>query len=44
MDGYLRLGYGERPDYLRAGLERVHDLLSSLPVSHAPGQPVPSGH
>ncbi len=33
MDGYLRVGYGERPDYLRAGLERVHDLLSTLPLS-----------
>lgn len=30
MDGYLRLGYGERPEYLRAGLDRVHDLLGSL--------------
>jgi aspartate/methionine/tyrosine aminotransferase len=27
MDGYLRIGFGERPDYLRAGLSRVHDLL-----------------
>jgi aspartate/methionine/tyrosine aminotransferase len=32
MDGYLRLGYGERPEYLRAGLDRLHDLLVSLPV------------
>ena len=30
MDGYLRLGYGERPDYLRQGLERLHALLSGL--------------
>jgi aspartate/methionine/tyrosine aminotransferase len=30
MDGYLRLGFGERPDYLRQGLERLHALLSSL--------------
>jgi aspartate/methionine/tyrosine aminotransferase len=33
MDGYLRVGYGERPDYLRAGLERLHDLLVSLSAS-----------
>lgn len=31
MDGYLRLGYGERPDYLRAGLDRLHELLASVP-------------
>jgi aspartate/methionine/tyrosine aminotransferase len=30
MDGYLRLGFGERPDYLRDGLERLHSLLNSL--------------
>lgn len=30
MDGYLRLGFGERPDYLREGLDRLHSLLSSL--------------
>jgi aspartate/methionine/tyrosine aminotransferase len=30
MDGYLRLGFGERPDYLRQGLERLHALLSAL--------------
>ena len=30
MDGYLRLGFGERPDYLRQGLERLHSLLISL--------------
>jgi aspartate/methionine/tyrosine aminotransferase len=38
MDGYLRLGYGERPDYLRQGLERTHSLLASLPVGGARGQ------
>ncbi len=31
MDGYLRLGFGEPPDYNRAGLDRLRDLLSSLP-------------
>ena len=30
MDGYLRLGFGERPDYLRSGLERLHALLTTL--------------
>ena len=30
MDGFLRLGYGERPEYLRQGLERLHALLSEL--------------
>jgi len=30
MDGYLRVGYGERAEYLRAGLERVHEVLTSL--------------
>jgi aspartate/methionine/tyrosine aminotransferase len=33
MDGYLRIGFGERPDYLRQGLERLHDLLTSLPLA-----------
>ena len=32
MDGYLRLGFGERPDYLKQGLERLHQLLSVLPA------------
>lgn len=35
MDGYLRLGFGERPEYLQAGLERVHSLLSALSDAHA---------
>ena len=35
MDGYLRLGFGERPDYLRQGLDRVHALLASLSDAHA---------
>jgi hypothetical protein len=30
MDRYIRLGYGERLDYLRQGLDRLHSLLSSL--------------
>jgi aspartate/methionine/tyrosine aminotransferase len=32
MDGYLRLGFGERPDYLHQGLDRLHSLLSSFPA------------
>jgi aspartate/methionine/tyrosine aminotransferase len=32
MDGYLRLGFGEPPDYNRAGLERLKELLSSVPA------------
>ena len=32
MDGYLRLGFGESPDYINAGLGRVRDLLASLPA------------
>lgn len=30
MDHYLRIGYGEPPEYVTAGLSRVHDLLASL--------------
>jgi aspartate/methionine/tyrosine aminotransferase len=30
MDGYLRLGFGDDPAYLRAALERVNDLLCSI--------------
>jgi aspartate/methionine/tyrosine aminotransferase len=39
MDRYLRLGYGERPDYLRAGLDRVAALLSTLPLERGAGAP-----
>jgi aspartate/methionine/tyrosine aminotransferase len=35
MDGYLRLGFGEPPEYNRAGLERLRELLSSLPAQAA---------
>ena len=41
MDGYLRLGFGEPPEYNRSGLDRLRDLLSSLPVAPvAPAAPV----
>ena len=33
MDGYLRLGFGEPPEYNRAGLDRLKELLASLPAS-----------
>jgi aspartate/methionine/tyrosine aminotransferase len=36
MDGYLRLGFGEPPEYNRAGLDRVKDLLKTI----APVAPV----
>jgi aspartate/methionine/tyrosine aminotransferase len=36
MDGYLRLGFGEPPEYNRAGLDRLRDLLASV----APAAPV----
>ncbi len=36
MDGYLRLGFGEPPEYNRAGLDRLRELLSSVaPVAPA---------
>jgi aspartate/methionine/tyrosine aminotransferase len=30
MDGYLRIGYGDEPGYLREGLSRLHDLLGRI--------------
>ena len=33
MDGYLRLGFGEPPEYNKAGLDRLKELLASLPVA-----------
>jgi len=30
MDRYLRIGYGEEPEYLRQGLTRLHDLLVEI--------------
>lgn len=31
MDGYLRIGFGNEPDDLRAGLSRIDALLDALP-------------
>jgi aspartate/methionine/tyrosine aminotransferase len=33
MDGYLRLGFGESPDYNRAGLDRLRELLAAVPTA-----------
>jgi len=30
MDGYLRIGFGDEPGYIRAGLERVAELIADL--------------
>jgi aspartate/methionine/tyrosine aminotransferase len=30
MDGYLRIGFGDEVDYLREGLNRLHQMLASL--------------
>ncbi|MEP6783385.1 MAG: aminotransferase class I/II-fold pyridoxal phosphate-dependent enzyme, partial [Acidobacteriota bacterium] len=38
MDGYLRLGFGEPPEYNRAGLDRLKELLASLPAPVAPAR------
>jgi aspartate/methionine/tyrosine aminotransferase len=35
MDGYLRIGVGERTDYVMAGLERVRAVLDRLPQGAA---------
>ncbi len=31
MDRYLRIGFGDKPDYLREGLTRLRELLQELP-------------
>jgi hypothetical protein len=36
MDQYLRIGFGDAPEYVTEGLSRVHDLLTSLDRIHAP--------
>ena len=30
MDGYLRIGFGDEPDYLRQGLNRLDEMLASV--------------
>jgi aspartate/methionine/tyrosine aminotransferase len=33
MDRYIRFGYGERPEYLRAGLARVSEVLATVSLA-----------
>jgi len=35
MDRYIRFGYGERPEYMRAGLARISELLATVPLAGA---------
>ena len=35
MDGYLRIGFGDEVDYLREGLNRLHQMLASLDTATA---------
>lgn len=35
MDGYLRIGFGSETEYLRRGLERLHELLVSVAAAPA---------
>jgi hypothetical protein len=35
MDGFLRVGFGNEPADLRAGLERIDKVLDRLPSSAA---------
>jgi aspartate/methionine/tyrosine aminotransferase len=37
MDRYIRFGFGERPDYLRSGLDRVAALLADVPITAGAG-------
>ena len=36
MDGYLRLGFGEPPAYNRTGLDRLREVLASVPAGATP--------
>ena len=33
MDRYIRFGYGERTNYLQAGLARISELLADVPLA-----------
>ena len=35
MDRYLRIGYGAEPDYLRAGLDLIHEVLLEVSAARA---------
>jgi len=44
MDGYLRIGFGDETTYLRAGLERLHELLDEVRLKpEATYDPTPRG-
>ena len=45
MDGYLRIGFGDKTDYLQEGLNRLHDLLEEvrLKPDTTPGRPAADG-
>jgi aspartate/methionine/tyrosine aminotransferase len=38
MDGYLRIGYGEEPGYMREGLNRLHEFLTEIGATAGPVQ------
>jgi len=42
MDGYLRLGFGEPPEYNRAGLDRLKEFLASVAPA-SPASPASTG-
>ena len=42
MDGYLRLGFGEPPEYNRAGLDRLKEFLASVAPA-SPASPASPG-
>ena len=35
MDGYLRIGFGAEPSHLTGSLEKIGEMLDSLPVATA---------
>jgi aspartate/methionine/tyrosine aminotransferase len=39
MDGFLRLGFGEPPEYNKAGLDRLKELLHGLASPASPASP-----
>ncbi len=39
MDRYLRIGYGPEPDYLRAGLDLIHEVLLEVSSARAIQRP-----
>ena len=35
MDGYLRIGFGSSPDHLSTSLERIGEVLDTVPLPEA---------